>query len=97
MIPFSIFYFFRLFVTQVYIWDLNNPHTPYGPRSSKMDHVRTVAWNGQVQHILSTASTNGFTTIWDLRNKKEIMILPQHSNPISSIAWHPDNVNMIIK
>lgn len=61
-----------------------------------MDHIRAIAWNGQVQHILSTASTNGYTIVWDIRNKKEIMALPQHPAVISSIAWHPDIVKRVI-
>ncbi|CEG65418.1 hypothetical protein RMATCC62417_02210 [Rhizopus microsporus] len=84
--------------SEVYIWDLYHPHSSYkpGPRSSKMDHIRAIAWNGQVQHILSTASTNGYTIVWDIRNKKEIMALPQHPAVISSIAWHPDIATQIV-
>lgn len=93
-----------MYTCKVYIWDLNNPSTPYTPgaRSAKMDDISTVAWNCQVQHILSTASTNGYTVIWDLRNKKEVMTLAHAGqNPvsgrrgsISSIAWHPNIVSI---
>ena len=64
-----------------------------------MDDITTVAWNHQVQHIVSTASKNGYTVVWDLRNKKEIMTLATGQTvmtggrgSISSIAWHPNVV-----
>lgn len=59
-----------------------------------MDEISSVAWNCQVQHIVSTSSTNGYTVIWDLRNKKEVMTLAYPvRGPISSIVWHPDIVS----
>ncbi|KAG2196282.1 hypothetical protein INT47_012504 [Mucor saturninus] len=83
--------------SEVYIWDLNQPGTPFTPgtKSSKMDEITSVKWNCQVQHILSTASTNGYTVVWDLRNKKEVMTLPSSSS-ISSIAWNPDIATQIV-
>lgn len=68
-----------------------------------MDDISSVAWNCQVQHIVSTASTNGYTVVWDLRNKKEVMTLAYAGQntltggrgTISSIAWHPDVVSCI--
>jgi protein transport protein SEC31 len=66
-----------------------------------MDDISSVAWNCQVQHILSTASTNGYTVVWDLRNKKEVMTLAHSgqsslvgAGAISSIAWHPNVVSI---
>ncbi|CAO3654763.1 unnamed protein product [Mucor fragilis] len=91
---------------KVYIWDLNNPTTPYTPgaRSAKMDDISSVAWNCQVQHILSTSSTNGYTVVWDLRNKKEVMTLAYAGQntltggrgSVSAIAWHPDVATQIV-
>ena len=92
--------------SEVYIWDLSNPTTPYTPgaRSAKMDDISSVAWNCQVQHILSTASTNGYTVVWDLRNKKEVMTLAYAGQntltggrgSVSAIAWHPDVATQIV-
>jgi protein transport protein SEC31 len=88
---------------EVYIWDLTNPNTPYtpGPKSSKLDDITSVSWNGQVQHILATSSSTGHTVVWDLRNRKEVMTLSApNSNgihagrrSISSAVWHPDVVS----
>ncbi|KAI8637267.1 hypothetical protein BD408DRAFT_406578 [Parasitella parasitica] len=92
--------------SEIFIWDLNNPNTPYTPgaRSAKMDDISSVAWNCQVQHILSTASTNGYTVVWDLRNKKEVMALAYAGQntltggrrSVSAIAWHPDVATQLI-
>ncbi|KAI9481427.1 MAG: WD40-repeat-containing domain protein [Benjaminiella poitrasii] len=88
--------------SEVFIWDLNQPTAkPYTPgaRSVKMDDISSVAWNSQVQHIIATSSINGYTVIWDLRNKKEVMTLAnynQYKNSISSIAWHPNIATQIV-
>ncbi|KAI7898032.1 WD40-repeat-containing domain protein [Cokeromyces recurvatus] len=84
--------------SEVFIWDLNHskPYTP-GARSDKMNDINSVAWNSQVQHIIATSSTNGYTVLWDLRSKKQIMTLTYKQNsPISSIAWHPDIATQIV-
>lgn len=63
---------------KVYIWDLNNPETPRGPtdsRSSKLDEITSIAWNRQVAHVLAGASTTGYTVVWDLRGKREVVAL----------------------
>lgn len=60
---------------EIYIWDLTNPSKPYSPgaKSQKIDEVTSLAWNGQVPHILATASSSGCTAVWDLRAKRDIV------------------------
>jgi protein transport protein SEC31 len=64
---------------QVYIWDLKDPSKPYSPtpgaRSSKLDEITSVAWNQQVQYVLAGASSTGYTVVWDLRGKREVVAL----------------------
>ncbi|KAI8368523.1 WD40-repeat-containing domain protein [Blakeslea trispora] len=83
---------------EIFIWDLDHPTTPSAPgsRSSRMDDIVSIAWNGQVQHIIASASTNGYTVVWDLRSKKEIMTLAGLLSSLSSIAWHPKVATQII-
>lgn len=91
---------------EVYIWDLHNPNTPYkpGPKSTKLDDITSVGWNGQVQHILATSSSNGHTVVWDLRNRKEVMTLSAPNSggmnagrrSISSVVWHPDVATQLV-
>ncbi|KAL0062586.1 protein transport protein S31 [Marasmius tenuissimus] len=64
---------------EVYIWDLKDPSKPYTPtpgsRSAKLDEITSVAWNRQVQYVLAGASSTGYTVVWDLRGKREVVAL----------------------
>ncbi|KAL0957912.1 hypothetical protein HGRIS_000093 [Hohenbuehelia grisea] len=64
---------------EVYIWDLKDPGKPYSPtpgsRSTKLDEITSVAWNQQVQSVLAGASSTGYTVVWDLRGKREVVAL----------------------
>ncbi|KAG2049877.1 WD40 repeat-like protein [Suillus hirtellus] len=64
---------------EVYIWDLNDLLKPYSPtpgtRSTKLDEITSVAWNQQVQYVLAGASSMGYTVVWDLRGKREVVAL----------------------
>ncbi|KAI0316845.1 hypothetical protein OF83DRAFT_1172526 [Amylostereum chailletii] len=62
---------------EIYIWDLKDPSKPYSPgaRSSKLDEITALAWNNQVPHVLSTSSSTGYTVVWDLRGKREVVAL----------------------
>lgn len=95
----------RLYHFQVYIWDLKDPSKPYSPgtRSSKLDEVSALAWNNQVPHVLATSSGTGYTVVWDLRGKREVVALAYGGGAsgnqtgsgrrgMSDVGWHPDNV-----
>jgi protein transport protein SEC31 len=95
----------RPYLFQVYIWDLKDPSKPYSPgtRSSKLDEVSALAWNNQVPHVLATASGTGYTVVWDLRGKREVVALAYGGGAggnqtgtgrrgMSDVGWHPDNV-----
>jgi protein transport protein SEC31 len=65
---------------QVYIWDLKgDPSKPFEPtpgaRSNKLDEMTAVAWNNTVPHILAGSSSTGYTIVWDLRGKREVVAL----------------------
>ena len=66
-------------VLQVYVWDLNNSSKPYSPtpgsRSNKVDEMTCVSWNQQVQYVLAGTSSTGYTVVWDLRGKREVVTL----------------------
>jgi len=94
---------------EVYIWDLKDPSKPYTPTpgstSTKLDEITSVAWNQQVQYVLAGASSTGYTVVWDLRGKREVVALA-YTGPgnavqgnrkgMSSIAWHPNNVRLLL-
>ncbi|KAI6026643.1 hypothetical protein BKA83DRAFT_95000 [Pisolithus microcarpus] len=64
---------------EIYVWDLNDPSKPYSPapgsRSNKVDEITCVSWNQHVQYILAGASSTGYTVVWDLRGKREVVAL----------------------
>ncbi|KAJ3051095.1 protein transport protein S31, partial [Rhizoclosmatium hyalinum] len=79
----------------LFIWDLTNPSKPYSPgaRSTRLEDVTAVSWNRLYHYILASASNNGSTVIWDLRNRQEIAAFshPYGRKQISSLAWNPDS------
>ena len=88
---------------QIWIWDLKDPSTPYTPggRSTRLDEITSLSWNNVAQQILASASSTGYTVVWDLRGKREVVALTYSgtSGPTqtsrrgqSAVAWHPDNV-----
>ena len=54
--------------------------------------VVCLAWNRKVQHILATASNQGLTVVWDLKNKKEVISFkdPANRSRCSALSWNPD-------
>ncbi|PWN51119.1 hypothetical protein IE53DRAFT_314480 [Violaceomyces palustris] len=62
---------------EIFIWDLNSPGKPYSPgsRSQKLDEITSLAWNCQVPHVLATSSSSGYTVVWDLKGKREVVAL----------------------
>ena len=54
--------------------------------------VMCISWNRKVQHILATASNQGLTVVWDLKNKKEVISFkdPSNRSRCSSLSWNPD-------
>ncbi|KAI0052035.1 hypothetical protein FA95DRAFT_1554003 [Auriscalpium vulgare] len=96
---------------EIYIWDLKDPSKPYSPgaRSSKLDEITALAWNNQVPHVLATASSTGYTVVWDLRGKREVVALAYGGGTgtlaggasggrrgMSDVAWHPDNATRLV-
>jgi protein transport protein SEC31 len=62
-----------------------------------------------VPHVLSTSSSTGYTVVWDLRGKREVVALaygggatggPMGSmggrRGMSDVAWHPDNATRLV-
>lgn len=92
---------------QIFVWDLKDLTSPYSPggRSSRLDEITALSWNSGVQQILATASSTGFTVVWDLRGKREVVALsysagggPMQSSRRgqSAVAWHPNNSTRLI-
>ncbi|CCO37890.1 hypothetical protein BN14_12050 [Rhizoctonia solani AG-1 IB] len=64
---------------ELYIWYLNckkhtTPYTP-GARSQRLGGISALGWIAQVAHILASSSLSGYTVVWDLRGKREVVAL----------------------
>ncbi|KAL0084054.1 hypothetical protein F4703DRAFT_1858252 [Phycomyces blakesleeanus] len=84
---------------EVFVWDMNHLVKPYVPGvpSVRMDVVTGVSWNSQVPHILSTCSNNGFTSVWDLRSRREIMSLTaQFTTSTQAVQWNPQVATQLV-
>ncbi|XP_009999129.1 PREDICTED: protein transport protein Sec31B [Chaetura pelagica] len=86
--------------SEIFIWDLNNfsvPMTP-GAKSQPHEDISAVAWNRQVQHILSSAHPSGKAVVWDLRKNEPIIKVSDHSNRMhcSGMAWHPEVATQLV-
>ncbi|XP_055372912.1 protein transport protein Sec31A isoform X2 [Condylostylus longicornis] len=79
--------------SEIFIWDLNNTSTPMAPgtKTQPLEDVQNVAWNRQVQHILSSVFSSR-CVIWDLRKNEQIMKLSDSQSRVRwrAIQWHPE-------
>eukprot|EP00834_Sanchytrium_tribonematis_P006576 NODE_497_length_6803_cov_1.267900.p2 type:complete len:533 gc:universal NODE_497_length_6803_cov_1.267900:5199-6797(+) len=85
------------------IWDVNNLSTPYSPgnRTPKLSgrEILNLKWNNSIPHILASSADNGYTVIWDLKNKREVISLqlPGGVNQGGVIGeWHPSIATQIM-
>ncbi|EGW35234.1 uncharacterized protein SPAPADRAFT_48258 [Spathaspora passalidarum NRRL Y-27907] len=80
---------------QIFVWDTKTFAEPIAPGQamSPMDEVTCVAWNNSVSNILASTGNGGYTSIWDLKHKKELLHLsysgPNGKANFSHVAWHP--------
>ncbi|XP_032168927.1 protein transport protein Sec31B isoform X9 [Mustela erminea] len=87
--------------SEIFIWDLNNLNVPMTPGSKSQqppEDIKALAWNRQVQHILSSAYPSGKAVVWDLRKNEPIIKVSDHSNRMhsSGLAWHPDIATQLV-
>jgi len=78
---------------ELYITDLNNADNPFrlGTATARADDFDALDWNKVVPHIMATAGSGGFVTVWDVKAKKESLTLNNYGRkPVSAVAWNPD-------
>ena len=80
---------------EIFIYDLSNMANPYrlGATAARADDIECLDWNKQEKtaHILATGSSGGFVTVWDVKQKKDILTLNnQGRKAISAVAWDPE-------
>lgn len=79
---------------EIFIYDLNNMANPFklGATAVRADDFECLDWNKQEKtaHILATGSSAGFVTVWDVKQKKDILTLNnQGRKAVSAVAWDP--------
>ncbi|KAI6811580.1 WD40 repeat-like protein [Hortaea werneckii] len=80
---------------EIFIYDLNNMANPFrlGASAARADDIECLDWNKQEKtaHILATGSSGGFVTVWDVKQKKDILTLNnQGRKAVSGVAWDPE-------
>jgi len=80
---------------EIFIYDLNNMENPFrlGATVARADDIECLDWNKQEKtaHILATGSSGGFVTIWDVKQKRDILTLNnQGRKAVSAVAWDPE-------
>jgi protein transport protein SEC31 len=84
---------------ELYVTDLNNPGAPIrlGNTAARADDIDCLDWNKKVSNILVTGSSGGFVTVWDMKTKKESLILNNNNRkPASAVAWDPQKPTRLI-
>nr|POE46926.1 protein transport protein sec31 [Quercus suber] len=80
---------------EIFIYDLNNMANPFrlGASAARADDIECLDWNKQEKtaHILATGSSGGFVTVWDVKQKRDILTLNnQGRKAVSAVAWDPE-------
>ncbi|KAK4547858.1 hypothetical protein LTR36_010577 [Oleoguttula mirabilis] len=80
---------------EIFIYDVNNMSNPFrlGATAARADDIECLDWNKQEKtaHILATGSSGGFVTVWDVKQKKDILTLNnQGRKAVSAVAWDPE-------
>lgn len=80
---------------EIFIYDLNNMANPFklGATAARADDIDCLDWNKseKTAHILATGSSGGFVTVWDVKQKKDVLTLSnQGRKAVSAVAWDPE-------
>lgn len=89
--------------SEVYISDISRLDAPskFSPGQHRAEaaaaDITRVGWNSKVAHIVATASSNGYTSVWDLKQKKAVVSIADANSKgrISAMAWNPDIATQI--
>ncbi|OBA19689.1 hypothetical protein METBIDRAFT_33322 [Metschnikowia bicuspidata var. bicuspidata NRRL YB-4993] len=87
---------------ELLVWDLLTFAPPVAPGkpTAPMDEILCVAWNNAVGHILASTSSAGYTSIWDLNARREVLHLTYAGASgradFSHVAWHPTQLTKLI-
>ncbi len=80
---------------EIFIYDINNIANPFrlGATAARADDIDCLDWNKseKTAHILATGSSGGSVTVWDVKQKKDVLTLSnQGRKAVSAVAWDPE-------
>ncbi|KAK5719818.1 protein transport protein S31 [Elasticomyces elasticus] len=82
---------------EIHLYDFSSSTTSpttfrLGASAARADDIECLDWNKQekTSHILATGSTGGLVTVWDVKQKKDILTLNNLGRKsVSAVAWDP--------
>ncbi|KAF2718460.1 hypothetical protein K431DRAFT_274712 [Polychaeton citri CBS 116435] len=79
---------------EIFVYDINNMGSPFrlGATAARADDIECLDWNKseKTAHILATGSSGGFVTVWDVKQKRDILTLNNSGRKaVSAVAWDP--------
>eukprot|EP00474_Spongospora_subterranea_P008637 CRZ09095.1 hypothetical protein [Spongospora subterranea] len=90
--------------SELLIWDLKNFSSPIAsppgpPVTTDKSSIVDVAWNLKVPHILACSTSNGQTSVWDLRQKRAVITFTESSHrhvPATAVSWDPTQARQLV-
>lgn len=82
---------------EIFVWDTDKG-TSFSPGRaiSPVGKVSCLAWNNTVSHIFASAGDTGYTSIWDLKARREVLQLSYAGVPLSVVSWHPNQSTKLV-
>ncbi|KAG7694870.1 hypothetical protein KL951_004047 [Ogataea haglerorum] len=82
---------------EIFIWDTNkgSSFSP-GQAMSPMDKVSSFSWNNSQSHIFASAGNTSYTSIWELKAKREVLQLSYSGSNLSVVEWHPTESTKLV-
>lgn len=79
---------------EIFMFDITNPKSPVsfspGGRSNNCVNIQDFGWSVKFEHILAATSVEGWTNVWDLRQKRVAVEFPNEGKRLSKVLWHPE-------
>ncbi|KAG7817309.1 hypothetical protein KL928_004044 [Ogataea angusta] len=82
---------------EIFIWDTNKGSSVSpGQAMSPMDKISSFSWNNSQSHIFASAGNTSYTSIWELKAKREVLQLSYSGSNLSVVEWHPTESTKLV-
>eukprot|EP00299_Pterocystis_sp_00344_P010864 c4964_g1_i1.p1 GENE.c4964_g1_i1~~c4964_g1_i1.p1 ORF type:complete len:924 (+),score=204.29 c4964_g1_i1:65-2836(+) len=80
---------------EIFMFDVTNTANPtvFTPcnRNQNCVNISSLAWSLKYEHILAATCVEGWTSVWDLRQKRVAVQFPNEGKRLSTVLWHPED------